>query len=109
MKRNPILISLSEGCPGRGDGARIRNQIAENLAKGSRRFILDLTSAEQIEDGFLSEFRIALASARNDGGDIRIVGLRPGLQSELEVAGVLDHVAVFESVMEAMESFEDSQ
>jgi anti-sigma B factor antagonist len=82
---NVAILSL-EGRVTLGEGSSaLRQAVKDALARGSKRMILNLSKVPYIDSAGLGELVGTYATVRNQGGDVKLVGVQAKVQGLLQV------------------------
>ncbi len=79
--------------------------LAEDIERGHKKLIVDLTVCEFIDSTFLGALVISLKKITNLGGDLRLVGFQPAVHSMFELTRMNRVFDSYKSKEEAVKSF----
>jgi anti-sigma B factor antagonist len=92
-------ISLS------GESARLRDVIAEVIASGSKKVLLNLAAVHYIDSAGLGELVSAFTSMRRAGGEIRLLNVTKHVNDLLVITKLVTVFHVSDDEAEAIDSF----
>jgi len=100
-----ILDLRGRATIGDGESELLRSHLRELIAKGVRKFLLNLTDLSQIDSSGLSIIAKTYVSLRDQGGDLKL--LHPGGRTldVLKVLHLLEMIPTFEDENQALASF----
>src|ERR1041384_7779208 len=88
-----------------GEGTVVlRKQIQRLLAKGDRKFLLNLADVDYIDSSGLGELVTAFTTVRNNQGQLKLLNLTRRVQDLLQITKLLTVFEVFNSEPEALKS-----
>ena len=67
---------------------RLRSLVAELVARGTARIVVDLSETESMDSSGLGALVAGLKTARQAGGDLRIAGAGPQVQAVLDLTNL---------------------
>src|SRR3712207_1834331 len=67
---------------------RLRSVVAELVAQGTARIVVDLSETESMDSSGLGALIAGLKTARQAGGDLRIAGAGPQVESVLDLTNL---------------------
>ncbi|HVO73204.1 MAG TPA: STAS domain-containing protein [Ignavibacteriaceae bacterium] len=79
--------------------------LLEDIEKGYKKLIVDLSVCEFIDSTFLGALVVSLKKITNLGGDLRLVGFQPGVHSMFELTRMNRVFDSYKSKEEAVKSF----
>ncbi len=89
-----------------GDTDELRAAVADFLEQGVRHAVIDLHKVNYLNSTGIGSIISAHATFRKNGGDIRLTGLSDNVQSLLVITRLIDVFEVYDTLREAIESFE---
>ena len=89
---------------GEGSGL-VRETIKDLISAGDSRIVLNLKGVTYIDSAGLGELVGSYASARNQGGQLKLAAVPPKLDDLLQLTKLYTVFAAFESETEAVASF----
>ena len=81
-----------------------REQLKKLIGEGHHQLVIDLSSLSFIDSSGLGALVAALKAARQHGGNVRLCGLTPGVQSIFELTRLSRVFDVYDSVDAAVEN-----
>lgn len=99
-----ILDTAGKLTIGEGDIV-LRNSIHESLDAGVRNLLLNLASVSTIDESGIGELVSAYVTARNRGGNLKLVNLPPKIQDVLTITQLITVFEVYDNEPEAVASF----
>jgi anti-anti-sigma factor len=82
--------------------------LIEDISAGWRKVIVDLSECEFIDSTFLGTLVVSLKKLTTLGGDLRLIGLQPAVNTMFELTRLNRVFESFESKEEAIDSFRAS-
>ncbi len=82
-----------------------KQRLTENIENGYKKIIVDLTVCEFIDSTFLGALVISLKKVTSIGGDLRLVGFQPAVQSMFELTRMYRVFETFNTKEDAILSF----
>ncbi|MGE5846516.1 MAG: STAS domain-containing protein [Ignavibacteria bacterium] len=79
--------------------------LCEDIEKGYKKLIVDLSVCEFIDSTFLGALVVSLKKITNLGGDLRLVGFQPAVHSMFELTRMNRVFDSYKSKEEAVKSF----
>lgn len=79
--------------------------INAQVAGGYSRVVVDLSQVEFMSSAGLRALLASLKESRQQGGDLRLAAVPPGIEKILKMSGFLSILKSFPGVEEALESF----
>lgn len=80
-------------------------RLMEDIEKGYKKIVADLTSCEFIDSTFLGTLVISLKKVTSMGGDLRLVGFQPAVDSMFELTRMYRVFETFKTKEDALQSF----
>ncbi|GAB4294146.1 MAG: STAS domain-containing protein [Ignavibacteriaceae bacterium] len=87
------------------EAEEFKNILANDIAQGFRKIVVDLSQCEFIDSTFLGALVISLKKVTSLGGDLRLVGFQPAVHSMFELTRMHRVFESYETKEEAVESF----
>jgi len=82
-----------------------KQRLAENIENGYKKIVVDLTDCEFIDSTFLGALVISLKKVTSLGGDLRLVGFQPAVNSMFELTRMHRVFETFKTKEDAILSF----
>lgn len=79
--------------------------LTDQITSGHARLVVDLTGVEFMSSAGLRTLLGAVKEARSNGGDLRIISTKPGIDKVLKMSGFHNIAKVFATQAEAVSSF----
>ena len=88
-----------------GEGTLVlREQIKRLLAKGDRKFLLNLADVDYIDSSGLGELVTSFTTVRNNGGQLKLLNLTHRVQDLLQITKLLTVFETFNNETEALKT-----
>ena len=87
------------------EAEEFKNQLMEEISKGNKKIVVNLSRCEFIDSTFLGSLVVALKKVTGSGGDLRLVGFQPAVSSMFELTRMYRVFESFKSPEEAVKSF----
>ena len=87
------------------EAEEFKELLTKNIELGKRNLVVDLSACEFIDSTFLGTLVVALKKVTSLGGDLRLVGFHPAVQSMFELTRMYRVFETFGTPEEAIESF----
>ena len=88
-----------------GEGTLVlREQIQRLLAKGDRKFLLNLADVDYIDSSGLGELVTSFTTVRNNGGQLKLLNLTRRVQDLLQITKLLTVFETFNNETEALKT-----
>jgi|Deesub1362B_J571_1020462.scaffolds.fasta_scaffold03413_4 anti-sigma B factor antagonist len=100
-----FVIHLKSEIFGGGDASAVHDLVHEELEKGTRYFVLDLSGVKLVNSSGVGILIGALTAVRNQGGDLRLAHLNEKVSSILEMMNLNRVFQIFQDVETARKSF----
>lgn len=105
-KRSQVQVIQLRGQLRLGDAVdQLTRALDESLAEGDTRFTINLSEVPMIDSSGIGLLVRFLASAKRQGGNLKLVNLSRFAEKTLRMVGVLPLFEVFEDDERAVESF----
>lgn len=82
-----------------------KQRLTENIENGYKKIVVDLSDCEFIDSTFLGALVISLKKVTSLGGDLRLVGFQPAVQSMFELTRMYRVFETFNTKEDAILSF----
>ncbi len=105
-KYNAVVVALSGNVMGGPDGQQLHEMLHELKDQGKRNVVADLSKVKFMNSSGLGMLISGLTTMRNAGGDLRLAGVADRIQSLLIVTKLITIFKEFDTVEEAVESYE---
>ena len=79
----------------------LRDFVRGQIEKGRPHLILDLSSVERIDSNGVGEIVAVWQHAKNQGGELVLVGLKPRIRDIFEILYLDKVIPIFDSMVEA--------
>jgi anti-anti-sigma factor len=86
-RRDGLLVVTAEGRLGFADAPRLSSALAEAIAAGDRRILVDLKGLDYISSAGVMALEAAVARLWMEQGELTLSGLTPPVRLALELAG----------------------
>ncbi|MFC2102840.1 STAS domain-containing protein [Bacteroidota bacterium] len=87
------------------EAEEFKQRLAEDIGKGHKMIVADLSMCEFIDSTFLGSLVITLKKVTSLGGDLRLVGFQPAVHSMFELTRMYRVFETFNSKEDAVLSF----
>jgi anti-sigma B factor antagonist len=104
---NAVVLQLKGDVMGGPDGAKLHDQLRELKEAGQLNVVIDLSKVRFMNSSGLGMLIGGLSTMRNAGGDLRLANATDRIQSLLMIAKLLTVFKHFDSVDEAVESYNE--
>jgi len=104
---NAVVLQLKGDVMGGPDGAKLHDQLREMKESGQMNVVVDLSKVRFMNSSGLGMLIGGLSTMRNAGGDLRLANATDRIQSLLMIAKLLTVFKHYESVDEAVESYNE--
>jgi len=104
---NAVVLQLKGDVMGGPDGAKLHDQLREMKEAGQLNVVVDLSKVRFMNSSGLGMLIGGLSTMRNAGGDLRLANATDRIQSLLMIAKLLTVFKHFDSVDEAVESYNE--
>jgi anti-anti-sigma factor len=101
------VVSLSRATMKEAD--EFKTLLEDDIIKGWKKIIIDLSECEFIDSTFLGVLVISLKRLVAKAGDMKLVGFQPGVKSMFELTRMYRVFESFPTKQEAVESFQHIQ
>ena len=88
------------------EASQLKKRLDELIQNKQRKIVVDISQCEFIDSTFLGVLVLSLKSSAKIGGDIRLVRPHEVVKTLMEKAGTLNVFNLYESIDEAIKSFE---
>lgn len=95
---NIVRATLSEA-------EEFKNLLVDSMDEGSRKIVVDLSACEFIDSTFLGTLVVSLKKLTSLGGDLKLIGFQPAVNSMFELTRMYRVFESFKSKEEAIKSF----
>jgi anti-sigma B factor antagonist len=104
---NAVVITLKGNVMGGPDGADLHNTLHELRENGKANIVVDLSKVKFMNSSGLGMLISGMTTLRNSGGDLRLANVADRIQSLLVITKLITVFKHFESVEDAVASFDD--
>jgi anti-anti-sigma factor len=87
------------------EAEEFKNQLMNEIKNGNKKIVVNLTRCEFIDSTFLGSLVVALKKVTSSGGDLRLVGFQPAVNSMFELTRMYRVFESYETPDEAVKSF----
>lgn len=106
---NGVVVMDLSGRITLGEGSvSLRERIREELAKGRKQILLNLGGISYIDSSGLGELISAYASARNQGGEVKLLNVTKRVQDLMEIVKLYTVFDIYDDQAPAIASFQHS-
>ena len=103
---NAVVITLKGNVMGGPDGAKLHDTLHEMREQGKKNVVVDLSKVKFMNSSGLGMLISGMTTMRNAGGDLRLANVADRIQSLLVITKLITVFKHYESVGEAVESYE---
>jgi anti-sigma B factor antagonist len=103
---NAVVITLKGNIMGGPDGQQLHDQLRELVDEGKTHVVVDLSKTKFMNSSGLGMLISGLTTMRNAGGDLRLARVADRIQSLLVITKLITVFKEFDTVDEAVESFD---
>lgn len=103
---NAVVITLKGNVMGGPDGSKLHDKLHELRESGKKNIVVDLSKVKFMNSSGLGMLISAMTTMRNSGGDLRLANVADRIQSLLVVTKLITVFKNFDSVKEAVASYE---
>ena len=103
---NAVVLQLKGNVMGGPDGAKLHDQLHEMKEAGKNNVVVDLAKVKFMNSSGLGMLISGMTTMRNAGGDLRLARVADRIQSLLVITKLITVFKHYDSVEEAVESFE---
>lgn len=104
---NAVVLQLKGNVMGGPDGAKLHDQLHEMKEAGKKNIVVDLSKVKFMNSSGLGMLISGMTTMRNAGGDLRLARVADRIQSLLVITKLITVFKHYDSVDEAVDSFED--
>jgi anti-sigma B factor antagonist len=105
---NAVVIALKGNVMGGPDGSKLHDTLHELREQGKKHVVVDLSKVKFMNSSGLGMLISGLSTMRNSGGDLRLANVADRIQSLLVITKLITVFKHFDSVDEAVKSYEDA-
>lgn len=105
---NAVVLQLKGDVMGGPDGSKLHDKLRELKEAGRKNVVVDLSKVRFMNSSGLGMLIGGLATMRNAGGDLRLANATDRIQSLLMIAKLLTVFKHYESVDEAVASYDEA-
>ena len=102
---NAVVIELKGNVMGGPDGAKLHDTLHELKDNGKKNVIVDLSRVKFMNSSGLGMLISGMTTMRNAGGDLRLAAVVDRIQSLLVITKLITVFKHYETVEEAIESY----
>ena len=104
---NAVVMTLKGNVMGGPDGAKLHDTLHELKDNGKKNLVVDLSKVKFMNSSGLGMLISGMTTMRNAGGDLRLANAADRIQSLLVITKLITVFKHFDSVDEAINSFND--
>lgn len=104
---NAVVLQLKGNVMGGPDGAKLHDELHEMKEAGKKNVVVDLAKVKFMNSSGLGMLISGMTTMRNSGGDLRLANVADRIQSLLVITKLITVFKHFDSVEEAVDSFEE--
>ncbi|MFK7846149.1 MAG: STAS domain-containing protein [Rhodothermales bacterium] len=104
---NAVLITLKGNVMGGPDGAKLHDTLHDLKEKGKKNVVIDLSKTKFMNSSGLGLLISGMTTMRNAGGDLRLANVADRIQSLLVITKLITVFKHFDSVDEAISSYDE--
>ena len=105
---NAVVVTLKGNVMGGPDGSKLHETLHELREQGKKNVVVDLSKVKFMNSSGLGMLISGLTTMRNSGGDLRLANVADRIQSLLVVTRLITVFKNYDSVDEAVESFDEA-
>lgn len=90
------------------EAEEFKNILNQGVDSGNNKIVIDLSYCEFVDSTFLGTIVLSLKKVTAVGGDIKLVGFKPAVQSMFELTRISKVFETFGSTDEALGSFQQT-
>jgi len=105
LEKNICYITINMSRATLKEVEEFKTLVFEKIDMGLKNFIVDLTKCEFIDSTFLGTLVISLKKATSKGGDLRLIGFQPAVETMFDLTRMYRVFDLFRSKDEAIDSF----
>ena len=90
------------------ESSQLRTKLKELLGKGKTRLVLDLAEVSYIDSAGLGTLVAGFTSAQNQGANLKLANLTKRFKEQLNITKLVTVFDVFDSIPDAVKSFESA-
>lgn len=104
---NSVVITLKGNVMGGPDGSKLHDTLHELQESGKTNVVVDLSKVKFMNSSGLGMLISGMTTMRNAGGDLRLAKVADRIQSLLVITKLITVFKHFETVDEAVKSYEE--
>ncbi len=105
---NAVVVTLKGNVMGGPDGSKLHETLHELREQGKKNVVVDLSKVKFMNSSGLGMLISGLTTMRNAGGDLRLANVADRIQSLLVVTRLITVFKNYDSVDEAVESYDEA-
>jgi anti-anti-sigma factor len=105
LKNNICLISVNINRATLEEAEEFKSLLFEKILRDIQKIIIDLSQCEFIDSTFLGSLVVSLKKATSKGGDLRLIGFQPGVETMFELTRMHRVFESFKTKEEAVNSY----
>jgi len=105
LSNNICLITVNISRATLKEAEKFKSLLLEKIQMGIKNVIVDLSQCEFIDSTFLGSLVVSLKKTTSNGGDLRLIGFQPGVETMFELTRMYRVFESFKTKEEAVNSF----
>ena len=105
LENNICLITVNIDRATLEEAEKFKTLLFEKIQIGIKDVIIDLSQCEFIDSTFLGSLVVSLKKTTSKGGDLRLIGFQPGVETMFELTRMYRVFESFKTKEEAINSF----
>ena len=105
LENNICLVNLNINRATLNEAEEFKTLLFEKIDVGLKNFIIDLTKCEFVDSTFLGSLVVSLKKATSKGGDLRLIGFQPAVETMFDLTRMYRVFDSFRIKEEAINSF----
>lgn len=105
LENKVCLITLNIVRATLHEAEEFKTLLIEKIDMGLKNIIIDLSKSEFIDSTFLGSLVVSLKKATSKGGDLRLIGFQPAVETMFELTRMYRVFESFRTKEEAIDSF----
>lgn len=103
---NVLVIGINLARATLQEAESFKQLLFNAIERGERKIVVDFSQCDFVDSTFLGGLVVGLKRMTQAGGDIRLVGFRPAVRSMMELTRMHKVFDCYDSVNDAVKSFE---
>lgn len=105
LQNNVCCITVNMERATLGEAEKFKTLLFEKIEIGLKDFIIDLSKCVFIDSTFLGSMAVSLKKATSKGGDLRLIGFQPAVETMFDLTRMYRVFDSFRTKEEAIDSF----